>query len=91
MYVIIAGLLVLLCVSNFHILVSYHNGFKPTEISQRIHRYMRTDLLYDSKDAATTFIVSLTHLLMVVAFPLTYILSVLYARLYMLYKAMSGK
>lgn len=91
MYVIIAGLLILLCVSNFQIIYNYYNGVKPYELPKFIQTYVRNRTVDDLKEALVDFATGFLNLLIVVATPLTYTLSVLYNYVYKLIKAVLGK
>lgn len=87
MYVIIAGLLILLCVSNFQIIYNYYKGVKPYELPKLVQTYVRNRTVDDIKEALVDFVTGFLNLLIVVATPLMYTLSVLYNYVYKLYKA----
>lgn len=75
MYVIIAGMLVLLCVSVVYILKAYQEGIRVHELPTAVQRRAYNDALYDVRQYSTALVLGVVGLLCVVAYPLTYILA----------------
>ena len=75
MYVIIVGMIVLLCVSVAHIVFSYREGISPVQLPSSMQKYIRANVVYDTRELIADFITSTCGLLMTVAYPLTYILA----------------
>ena len=75
MYVIIVGMLVLLCVSVCYILKAYQDGIRVPELPSAVQRRAYEDTLYDIRQYSTALVLGVVGLLWVVAYPLTYILA----------------
>ena len=75
MYVIIVGMLVLLCVSVFQLVFDYRGGINPAQLPSSMQKYIRDNVVYDTRELLADFISSTCGLLMIVAYPLTYILA----------------
>ena len=85
MLILVAGLLVLLCVSTYQVAYNYHKGISPLDLPFTMQKYIRANVTYDVKDALVQFLRSLFALFVIVAYPLTYIMSTLGYYLYKLY------
>lgn len=75
MYVIIVGMLVLLCVSVVHIVQAYREGVPVVELPSKAQQYVRDNTLYDLREYLTAILLGLFGLLLLIAHPLTYILA----------------
>ena len=75
MYVIIVGMLVLLCVSVVQLVFNYHGGINPVQLPNTMQKYIRDNVVYNGKDALVQYVSGLINLLLIIAYPLTYILA----------------
>ena len=75
MYVIIVGMLVLLCVSVVHIVQAYREGVPVVELPSKSQKYMHANTLYNLREYTVNTLLCLFGLLLIVAYPLTYILA----------------
>lgn len=75
MYVIIVGMLVLLCVSVVQLVFNYRGGINPVQLPNTMQKYIRDNVVYNGKAALVQYISGLVNLLLIIAYPLTYILA----------------
>lgn len=85
MYIIIVGMLVLLCVSTVQIVYNYRGGTNPVQLPSKMCSYVEGNLVYDFKDATVSAVSGLINLLLIVAYPLTYILAYINSVVFKLY------
>lgn len=90
MLILVVGLLVLLCVSTFQVAWNYHGGVSPLDLPRTMQEYVRGNTVYDLKTYGAMFFESTAYLLIIIAYPLTYILTVLGYYLYKLYNTVRG-
>lgn len=90
MLIVVAGLLVLLCVSTVQVVWNYYRGISPLDLPRTMQEYVRGNTLYDLKTYGAMFFESTLALLIIIAYPLTYILTVLGYCLYKLYSTVKG-
>lgn len=90
MLIVVAGLLVLLCVSTVQLVWNYHKGISPLDLPRNMQKYVRGNVIYDFKTGVDHTWKGLLMLLVIIAYPLTYILTVLGYYLYKLYNTVKG-
>lgn len=90
MLILIAGLLVLLCVSTCQVAYNYHKGVSPLNLPRAMAKYVEKNVMFDLKTGADHLWKGLLMLLVIVAYPLTYIISTLGYYLYKLYNTVKG-
>ena len=74
MLVLVAGLLVLLCISTVQVAWNYYRGISPLDLPSTMQKYVRDNTMYDLKEYGGMLFESTTNLLIIIAYPLTYIL-----------------
>lgn len=77
MLILVVGLLVLLCVSTVQVAWNYYRDISPLDLPRRMQKYVRDNTVYDLKEYGAMLFVSTFSLLIIIAYPLTYILSIL--------------
>ena len=87
MLILIVGLLVLLCVSTVQVAWNYHRNISPLDLPRIMQKYVRANVVHDLKKYSAMLFESAVCLLIIIAYPFTYILSILG---YYSYKAYSG-
>lgn len=90
MLILVVGLLVLLCVSTFQVAWNYHRNVSPLELPRTMAKYVEGNVVFDLKTGVDHIWKGLLMLLIIVAYPLTYIISTLGYYLYKLYNTVRG-
>lgn len=90
MLILVVGLLVLLCVSTVQVAWNYHRNISPLDLPRIMQKYVRANVVHDFKANGVLFLEGLLALLIIVAYPFTYILSILGYYLYKLYNTVRG-
>lgn len=90
MLILVVGLLVLLCVSTVQVAWNYYRGISPLELPRTMQKYVRDNVAYDLPHYGAMFFESTVCLLVIIAYPLTYILTVIGYYLYKLYSTVKG-
>lgn len=90
MLILVVGLLVLLCVSTFQVAWNYYRGGSPLELPRTMVKYVEKNVVFDLKTGVDHIWKGLLMLLIIVAYPLTYIISTLGYYLYKLYNTVRG-
>lgn len=90
MLIVVVGLLVLLCVSTAQVAWNYYRGVSPLDLPRNMQKYVRGNVIYNFKTGVEHTWKGLLMLLVIVAYPLTYILTVLGYYLYWLYSTVKG-
>ena len=75
MYVIIVGMLVLLCVSVVQLVYNYRGGANPVQLPTIMQKSIQTNIKADIHEVLVDAISGLCGILLIVAYPLTYILA----------------
>lgn len=90
MLILVVGLLVLLCVSTFQVAWNYYRGGSPLDLPRTMVKYVEKNVVFDLKTGVDHIWKGLLMLLIIVAYPLTYIISTLGYCLYKLYNTVRG-
>ena len=90
MLILVVGLLVLLCVSTVQVAWNYYRNVSPLDLPRTMAKYVENNVVFDLKTGVDHLWKGLLMLLVIVAYPLTYIMSTLGYYLYKLYNTVKG-
>lgn len=91
MSVLTTILILLLWVSTAQVLWNYHKGIHPRELPTVMKRYVRVNVWYNFKEALRDTLLGVLNLIIILAHPTTYLLTLLGAWTWKLYKRLFCK
>lgn len=91
MLILVVGLLVLLCVSTAQVAWNYYRGISPLDLPRIVQEYAIDNTAHDLKKYSAMLFESAISVLVILAYPITYILSTIGYYLYKLYKTLNFK